>query len=229
LICVDKGFDGERACMAWCFHDLNDRAAMNSDQINAFVIEADKLMDKPTIQTWLNERVKDESFVTAAHRRLVEYGLPEERLLRFPAEQVVLLDQKRDVEIRFDDLMKTLAMPIWELDLRDDPNKPKNPQTLFADALVPALKNVRTAQGRVDQRIVLLRHIEALRLYAAGHEGKVPAKLTDIGVPLPVDPITGKPVRYEVIGETAHLRGTPPPGQENVPIFNMHYEILFSD
>lgn len=229
LVRVDKGFDGERTCIAWCFRELNDRAPMNSDQIKAFVIEADKLMDKPTIQTWLNERVNDESFVTAARRRLVEYGFPEERLLRFPAEQVVLLDQRRDVEIRFDDLMKTYAMPIWELDLRDDPNKPKNPQTLFADALVPGLKNVRTAQGRVDQRIALLRHIEALRLYAAGHDGKVPAKLTDIGVPLPVDPITGKPVRYEVIGETAHLRGTPPPGQENVPIFNMHYEILFSN
>jgi hypothetical protein len=229
LIRVDKGFDGERACMAWCFRALNDRAPMNSDQIKAFVTEVDKLMDTPTTQAWLNDRVNDKSFVTAARRRLVEYGFPEDRLLRFPAEQVVLLDQRRDVEIRFDDLMKTYAMPIWELDLRDDPKKPKNPQTLFADALVPGLKNVRTAQGRVDQRIVLLRHIEALRLYAAGHDGKVPAKLADIGVPLPVDPITGKQVRYEVIGETAHLRGTPPPGQENVPIFNMHYEILFSD
>jgi hypothetical protein len=228
LIRVDKGLDGERACMTWCFRALNDRAPMSSEQIKAFVTEVDMMMDKPTTQPWLNDRVKDESFVTAARRRLVEYGLPEARLLRFSAEQVVLLDQKRDVEIRLDDLMKTYAMPIWELDLRDEKNKPKNPQTLFADALVPALKNVRTAQGRVDQRIALLRHIEALRLYAAGHDGKVPAKLADIGVPLPVDPITGKPVRYEVIGETAHLRGTPPPGQENVPIFNMHYEILFS-
>ena len=201
---------------------------MNSNQIKAFVTEVDNLMDTPTTQAWLNDRVKDESFVAAARRRLAEYGLPEERLLRFPADQVVLLDQKRDVEIRFDDLMKTFAMPIWELDLRPDPNKPKNPQTLFADALVPALKNVRTAQGRVDQRIALLRHIEALRLYAAAHDGKLPAKLADVSVPLPVDPITGKPVRYEVIGETAHLRGTPPPGHENVPIFNMHYEISFS-
>jgi hypothetical protein len=228
LIRVDKGLDAERACMTWCFRALSDRAPMSSDQIKAFVTEVDMVLDRPTTQAWLNDRVKDEGFVTEARRRLLEFGLPEERLLRFPAEQVVLLDQKRDVEIRFDDLMKTYAMPIWELDLRDDPNKPKNPATLFADTLVPALKNVRTAQGRVDQRIVLLRLIEALRLYAAGHDGKVPAKLADIGVPLPVDPITGKPVRYDVIGETAHLRGTPPPGRENVPIFNMHYEILFS-
>ncbi len=44
-------------------------------------------------------------------------------------------------------------------------------------------------------------------------------------MPLPVDPFTGKPFRYEVTGNTAHLRGTPPPGQEKIPQFNIHYEV----
>ena len=38
---------------------------------------------------------------------------------------------------------------------------------------------VRRAQGRLDQRIALLRHVEALRLYAAEHDGTLPAKLSD--------------------------------------------------
>ena len=71
----------------------------------------------------------------------------------------------------------------------------------------------------------MLRHVEALRLHAAGHDGKFPAKLSEISVPLPDDPFTGKPFRYEVMGNTAHLRGSPPPGEEKDPEFNIHYEI----
>ena len=37
--------------------------------------------------------------------------------------------------------------------------------------------------------------------------------------------MTGKPFRFELIGNTAHLRGSPPIGQENVPVFNIHYEV----
>ena len=77
--------------------------------------------------------------------------------------------------------------------------------------------DVRRAQARLDQRIALLRHVEALRLYAAEHDGALPANLSEISVPLPDDPFTGKPFRYEVTGDTAHLRGTPPPGAENEP------------
>ena len=38
-------------------------------------------------------------------------------------------------------------------------------------------------------------------------------------------PFTGKPFRYEVTGNTAHLRGTPPAGLEKELRFNMHYEV----
>ncbi len=78
----------------------------------------------------------------------------------------------------------------------------------------------------MDQRIALLRHVEALRLYAAEHDGTLPAKLSDVSVPLPVDPFTGKPFRYEVTGNTAHLRGTPPAGLEKETGFNIHYEVI---
>ena len=85
--------------------------------------------------------------------------------------------------------------------------------------------DVRRAKARLTQRIALLRHVEALRLYASGHEGALPASLSEIPVPLPEDPFTGKPFRYEVIGNTAHLRGTPPRGVENEPAFRVHYEV----
>jgi hypothetical protein len=90
---------------------------------------------------------------------------------------------------------------------------------------VPALYKVRWAQARLEQRLALLRHVEAIRMYAAANGGKPPAKLADCAVPLPDDPFSGKPFRYEVSGDTFHLRGTPPKGQEKIPAFNVHYHV----
>ena len=72
------------------------------------------------------------------------------------------------------------------------------------------MENVRPTQARLDQRIALLRHVEALRLYAAEHNGSLPVRLAECPVPLPDDPFTGKPFRYELDGTTARLRGSPP-------------------
>jgi hypothetical protein len=232
LISLAKGLDGERVMMAGVLRDLSDSKPMTNDQLKKFLADVDKLLqtagqkpDIPSVRAWLDARIKDAATVSAARHRLVEYGLPEERLLRFSPEQVILLDEKRELEVRFDDDVKTSGFSFWQVEILAGPIKPKKAPALFADALMPSSEAVRRAQARVDQRIALLRHIEALRLHAAEQNGVLPAKLSDIAVPLPVDPITGKPFRYELAGTTAHVRGTPPPGQENVPIFNIHYEI----
>jgi hypothetical protein len=137
---------------------------------------------------------------------------------------VLLLNEKRELEERFDDVMKTISFPFWQVEALAAQNKVKKPPALVADELL-VFHHVLLAQGRVDQRIALLRHVEALRLYAAEHDGTLPAKLSDVPVPLPVDPFTGKPFRYEVTGNTAHLRGTPPAGKETDTTFNIHYEV----
>ncbi len=232
FVSLVHGMDGERVMMTWVFRDLDETAPMSKDQLQKCVADKDKLLDlvdqkpaKPGVRAWLDARTKDEATVSAARRRLVEYGFPDERLLRFPADQVILLDEKRELEARYDDDAKTKNFPFWQVVALTTPTKEKKPPALFADLLVPITINVRMAQGRVDQRIALLRHIEALRLHAAEHDGALPAKLADVALPLPVDPITGKPFRYELIGNTAHLRGTPPAGQEKIPQFNIHYEV----
>ena len=125
----------------------------------------------------------------------------------------------------FDDLMKTLAFPAWQGEALAATIAMNKEQVLFADALVTNVTDVRRAKARLEQRIALLRHVEALRLYASGHKRALPASLSEIPVPLPEDPFTGKPFRYEVIGHTAHLRGTPPRGAENDPTFRVHYEV----
>jgi hypothetical protein len=238
LIPLNKGMDGERVMLQWVFRDLNDSAPMSQDQLNVFLAGKDKLLEdgegkpgKPGVRAWLDARTKDDAVVGAARQRLVESGLSEERLLRFPADQVILLDEKRELEERFDDLVKTINVSFWQVEALDAQIKLKKPPALMHGYLMHGylmhgyIHNARRAQGGVDQRIALLRHVEALRLYAAEHDGALPAKLSDVLVPLPVDPFTGKPFRYEVTGNTAHLRGTPPPGLEKEPPFNVHYEV----
>ena len=92
---------------------------------------------------------------------------------------MILLDEKREFEVRFDDLMKAINFPAWQ-DEAETAGMPSNKEpALFADYLMPAFATVRRAQGRLEQRIALLRHVEALRLYAAGHKGALPASLSD--------------------------------------------------
>jgi hypothetical protein len=231
LVSMEKGSVGERLIVVSLFRDLDDGAPMSPDQLKKFIAGVDKVLgdEEPIksakgVQGWLNARNKDAAKVDAARRRLVENGLPEERVARFPADQVLLLDEKLEYEIRRDDVMKTFVFPLLQAEAMAA-NQPKRPPALFADALVPATKAVRRAEARLVQRIGLLRHVEALRLYAAEHDGKLPAKLSEVSVPLPDDPFSGKPFRYELIGATGHLRGTPPSGEENVAVYNIHYEL----
>jgi hypothetical protein len=106
-----------------------------------------------------------------------------------------------------------------------DPAKETRAEQAALFPFEPAVSKVRRAQARLEQRLALLRHVEALRLYAADHDGALPAKLSEFPVPLPDDPFTGKPFRYEVEGKTAHFRGSPPPGEEKNPTLNIHYEV----
>jgi hypothetical protein len=233
LIPLRAGVEGERTIGLAEFRDLDDARPMDPAQIAKFVAHMDMLLgsDPATrldkgVRGWLDARIKDQSIVAAASGRLASGGLPEDRLRRFPPEQVLLLDERREFEVRRDDAMKLMALPFWVAEAQEArAAEVKRPPALFAEALVPAMKAVRRAQARIDQRIALLRHVEALGLHAAEHGGELPARLAEVSVPLPDDPVTGKPFRYERIGAAAHVRGSPPAGAEKDPFFNVHYVV----
>src|SRR5262249_31552949 len=127
-------------------------------------------------------RAKDAEGVQAARQRLIDSGTGKEAVADFSEVQVILLDEKREFEVRRDDELKLLGLKLWEL----GPNNEKKNATngLFAD-LLPRIGDARRTHGLLERRIAVLRHVEALRMYAASHEGKLPDKLEGIGVPLP--------------------------------------------
>jgi hypothetical protein len=104
--------------------------------------------------------------------------------------------------------MKALPLPYWQAE-RFLSGKFNRAGESLLGRLAPALAKVRSAQARLEQRFALLRHVEALRLYAAEHRGQLPKQLGDIKLPLPVDPATGRPFRYTLEGGTATVEGSP--------------------
>jgi hypothetical protein len=202
------------------------------------------------LRAGLKARVQDPEKVRPARRRLAEAALAEKRIgalplvmpewlitlserLRaealvetFPPAQVILLDAKRDYEVRRDEAMRLLALAPWQIDaLSGSAEQGSGGDGLFAD-LLPRVVEARRAQGRLERRIGLLRHVEALRLYAAAHEGQLPERLADVALPLPDDPFTGKSFVYRVEAGTAQLNGGPARGDEKDSGYNVRYEVI---
>jgi hypothetical protein len=83
--------------------------------------------------------------------------------------------------------------------------------------LFPDLNKVMSRQIALERSLAALRVIEALRMHAAAHGGKLPEKLDELTVvPVPDDPGTGRPFEYVLQGDTATLvsqvPGDPVPG-----------------
>ena len=106
------------------------------------------------------------------------------------------------------------------LDVKSGPAIP------IARLLLPATDKMVSSRARIDRRLAALRCVEAVRLYAAAHDGKLPASLDEIkDVPLPVDPVNGQPFDYRVAGDRAYLSCSPFPGQPanntNTPTYEL--------
>ncbi len=95
--------------------------------------------------------------------------------------------------------------------------------------MLPAVSKVFAYRAKIDRRIAALRCVEAVRLYAAAHDGKLPPSLDEIkDVPVPTDPVDGKPFGYRVVGDRAFLSSTPFPGQPTTNANAPTYELIFN-
>jgi hypothetical protein len=173
----------------------------------------------------------------AAKKALIEAGRPKEKVDAMPHFQVALLHAVLDYDRQLDEILLCQTLPPWEgyrkmpkppaptelYQLMGEPGGPAIPLARFA---LPAIQKIARAQIRTDRRIAALRCIEAIRLYAAAHDGKLPPSLSAIkDMKLPVDPLTGTPFEYTVTDKTAVLKGNVPPEEKNQPAQGLTYEI----
>jgi len=230
LVELRKGAQGDSLLADAELRLLNDETAMTDAELEEVVSRlsgrvgfAREQAGKPprNLRAELLARVKDLTVVRAARARLIDSGASKETTAGFPALQVILLDEKLAFETRRDDEMKLLGLKLWEIPSKSATKVGSG--GVFAD-LLPCVSELRLEGGKLEQQIAVLRCVEALRMFAAAHDGKLPKKLTDIEVPLPVDPFTGKPFGYVLTASTAMLSIAPRGGEEK----ETRYEIVIS-
>ncbi len=211
LVELRKGVQGDRALADTELRFFRDDAALTDAEVDELVgrlsgragyVREQAGLPPRNLRAALAVRAKDADGVRAARIRLIDSGLGKDAVERFAPVHVVLLDDKRDYEVRRDAEFRLLGVKPWEVNAL--PREKGAANGLFTD-LVPRVGELRAAQARFEQRVALLRHVEALRMYAAKHNGKLPSKLDDVDVPLPTDPFTNKPFGYEVTGAAVRI------------------------
>jgi hypothetical protein len=167
----------------------------------------------------------------AAKKYLVEVlKTPADKVDAMPPAQVLLLCIDGILNDLRDDLFKGAylpapqAIPILEAAKKRLGATPYSETTRIPRFLLSAIDKVILAGTRTDRKIAVLRVIEALRIYAANHQGQLPDKLADVeDVPVPNDPSTGKPFEYEHDKDTATLIA--PPFYPPIPKLGLRYRL----
>ena len=153
-----------------------------------------------------------------AKKYLKEHGRTDEQVDAMPAAQVVLLYFVEQYDEVKDDFLKWMNVPPWQArpGLEEAAKRVRaigptgNP---IIGLLIPAVEKVYEARVRSERTAGYLRCAEAIRLYAMTHDGKPPEKLSDIKLPLPVDPYTGEAFGkfYSLQADGTAVFEVPPP------------------
>jgi len=187
--------------------------------LNAGIVDSQRMVKDPdTARATLVAAIA--SGYPGAKRYLIEgVKMDRDQVESYCTTQVFFLALKRFYENTRDDHFKWIFTPIAQaitdsdfksLDERTTSESlqlgwASIPTTAFLISTVPT----RQASMRVQQTIAFLQTIEAIRMFGASHEGKLPESLENLPVPAPADPFTGKPLAYERSGDKAILKGHP--------------------
>jgi hypothetical protein len=167
-----------------------------------------------------------------AKQRLIATGRPAAEVEAMPVFEVIAIDALATYDELRDRTMCWFYFPYWqarphlEAAERYLLTEGRQRETIpLASQLIPAMRNVSMAQARADREVAFLRVIEAIRMHAAAHEGRLPQQLADItDVPLPIDPMNGKQFEYSLTGDKALLSSTPSEGPSRKDL-NVRFEL----
>jgi hypothetical protein len=201
----------------------SDKGLMTEEETNRVVSELYKEWGRligQDVPEW-QQKLAAAALILKTHpdakKFLKERGWSDEKLEAMPAAQAVLLYfvQQND-EIK-DDFLKWTNVPPWQA-LPGMAETEKRLRVVAADnpiirLLLPAVQKVYEARVRIEHTADYLRCAEAIRLYAQTHDGKPPAKLEDVKLPLPTDPYTGEGYGkfYKVEADGTAVFEVPPP------------------
>jgi hypothetical protein len=245
LIDQRKPFEGERLWVYGMFPGIGEAMAdldagpITEEQVQGCV---KALLNRGARNVLIDTRRKLEltKYATehyeADKKVLLDQGRPREKVEKMPHVQVVLMAEVTDYEQMMDDQIKWINEPYFKvadrLDKAAKALKEGSKKSIILPEesigfLVPAVGKIFQARVRLQRKLDALRCVEAIRAYAAAHDGKLPAALDDVkDVPIPADPVTGKAFTYKKDGETATLTAARSVSGEGRPDFQeLVYEI----
>jgi hypothetical protein len=225
FIDLRKGREGEKFFFTKEYDVLRKAVPVPETDLDSLIKYLDKIPDdcKPEMlpSVYYAKQSADKDAVATARERLTQFGHKAADVAKLSPLQVVLMDDFARYQAEMDDYLKWTNVPFWQIPT--DLGK-KRPTGAFGE-LLPAYLKVTQAKVRLQHHIALLAVAEAVRAYAAENSGKLPASLDEVKLPLPVDPVSGKPFVYGLKEGKAILHGTPPADRATDPSFNRVYEI----
>jgi hypothetical protein len=175
---------------------------------------------------------------------LVAAGRPRAKVEQMPHMQVALLHAMQEFDRLLDEMLKwqnfadreaLKGVREAERVLRQARVKalslaPKVPALPLAFVSLPPFFRPFYSRARLDRQLAALRCVEAIRLYAAAHGGKLPPTLDAIKeVPVPTDPFLGKPFVYRLDKGAATLEAPPPDGEKATERNSLRYELTLTN
>jgi hypothetical protein len=153
-----------------------------------------------------------------AKERLIAAGMNRERVEKMAVGQVLAIYMERNYRNIAEEWEKIWYVPFADMPkIADALDKRLAAAHMLgtgtdreiiplASLLLPSIQATRNAQVRLERQVAALRVIEALRLYAAEHNGELPDSLDKItSVSVPLNPATDKAFEYRLDGKTAML------------------------
>lgn len=142
-----------------------------------------------------------------AKKYLISQGRTKKQVEAMPIQQVAAIYSIETWRQVRDEILKWYNLPYWKarkgLARLGDLQIRAYQKGVWLTALMPSLSRAYILTTRPDLEIAVLQCIESVRMYAADHDGKLPAKLSDIiKAPTPINPMTGKQFIYKPTGNT---------------------------
>jgi hypothetical protein len=157
------------------------------------------------------EKAPEEALPAAKAYLAGRGGYTAEQVGAMSTPQVLVLCIIGQYRVVRDDVFKVAYLPFaegrWLADADSGkPVKPAVKEILPLSQLMSALEKARLPEARLARQIAGLRVVEAIRLHASGHGGRLPKSLDEVqAVPVPVDPVSGRPFAYRLDGDIAHI------------------------
>ena len=143
--------------------------------------------------------------------RLLKQGFASEEIDEMSVSRVVVPYILEEIKAAYDLLIVASSFPVNSnhtaivFDEMAYTNISESPARIYLALLLPAVQAAKSAYLRQEQSLDLLKITEAIRYYAAVHDGKLPESLEaieELYIPK-INPMNGKPYTYRVEGNTA--------------------------